>query len=241
MPELDNIKDLLHRRSDLSTFVHHFTRGTPADCEASILNMLATRTLNARTPYGMATHLDGLTYLTPATQRTVCFTDTPIEHSWMMVRDIAGRSWDFQPYGIVFSKEYARTKGCHPVWYVDAFGPPPSMASTVWQLIENYRLAFMATPAAYPLETLDVLRMAPFMEPRMNGKDFVWEREWRHRGDFNFESPANVVAVFAPEVNHFLLRPKINALGPEWGQRDVPILDPRWGTDKIIHALSKGT
>lgn len=241
MPELEFIKDLLHRRSDLSAFVHHFTRGTIAECEAQILSMLETRTLIAKTAFGLARHFDEFTDETPVTQRTVCFTDTPIEHSWMIVREIAGRQWNFQPYGLVFSKEFARAQGCHPVWYVDTAGPEPSMSTAMYRLIEHHRVTYAANPAAYSLQDWDILRIAPFMEPRAANRDFVWEREWRHRGNFNFGSPANLVAVFAPENSHNRLREKISKLGMEWHQRDIPVLDPGWGTDRIIHALSKGT
>lgn len=241
MPESDLIKDLLHRRSDMSTFVIHFTRGTELLCEAQIISMLKSLKLIAKKPYGMAKRLGTLTESTSVTQQTVCFTDMPIEHSWMMVRSIAGRDWHFQPYGLVFSKEYARSKGCHPVWYVDSAGPTPSLADAVLQLIRTYHEAYEKDSAAYPLESLDILRLAPFMEARGLQVDFMWEREWRHRGDFEFESPGNVVAVLAPEDKHVDMRGKILALGTEWVARDVPILDPSWGTDKIIHTLSKGT
>ena len=33
------------------------------------------------------------------TQQAVCFTETPIEHAWMMCRQIADRSFRFNGYG----------------------------------------------------------------------------------------------------------------------------------------------
>lgn len=238
MAELELIGDLLHRRSDLGGFIHHFTRGTPTQCDAALLNMLRGMTLVAVKAWGVARDFDGATLSTSVTQRTVCFTDTPIEHSWMMVRQIAGRSWNFQPYGVVFTKAFARAKGCHPIWYLDAYGPDPSMATAVLRLVDAYRREITADPARFPLESLDILRMTPFMEMRHAGQDFAWEREWRHRGNFNFEAPSNVVAVFAPEYEHFRLRGQIAGLSPAWAARNVPILDPKWGADRILHALS---
>ncbi|WP_158171050.1 hypothetical protein [Rhodococcus sp. JT-3] len=238
MAEPELIDDLLHRRSDLGGFIHHFTRGTPAQCEVTLLNILRGMTLVAANAWGVARDLDGATLSTSVTQRTVCFTDMPIEHSWMMVRQIAGRSWNFQPYGVVFTKAFARVKGCHPIWYVDAVGPPPSMSTAVGRLVEAYRTGITNDPANYQLENLDILRLTPFMEWRHAGQDFVWEREWRHRGNFNFDAPRNVVAVYAPENQHLRLRGQIAGLSPDWAARTIPILDPKWGSDRILQALS---
>lgn len=238
MAEPELIGDLLHRRSDLGGFIHHFTRGTPAQCEVTLLKILRDMTLVAANAWGVARDFDGATLSTSVTQRTVCFTDTPIEHGWMMVREIAGRSWNFQPYGVVFTKAFARAKGCHPIWYLDTYGPAPSMATAVHRLVEAYRGGIARDPATFPLETLDILRMTPFMEWRHDRQDFVWEREWRHRGNFNFDAPSNVVAVFAPEHQQIRLRGYIAGLSPAWAARNVPILDPKWGADRIIHALS---
>jgi len=235
----DLIRDLLQRRSDLSTFLHHFTKGTPADAEAALMSILGGLCLSARKPWGLARDFDSATISSPTvTQRVVCFTDTPIEHSWMMVRDIAGRSWDFQPYGVVFAKNFARAQGCHPIWYLDEQGPAPSIAAAMRQLIQTYRDARAKTPADYPPESMDILRMTPFMELRTEQQDFFWEREWRHRGDFRFAT-TDVVAVFAPEKDHARLKPLISGLSVDWATRDVPLLDPVWGTNYIFGALSR--
>lgn len=60
-----------------------------------------------------------------ATQNTVCFTETPLEHAWTMCVDIEGRSIRFNGYGLAFTKTFARLQGVNPVWYLDITPRPP--------------------------------------------------------------------------------------------------------------------
>jgi hypothetical protein len=56
----EQIEDLLHRRTDLSTFLVHFTRDSDDGATASqdnLLSILNTCKLRARSTYGMAGHL----------------------------------------------------------------------------------------------------------------------------------------------------------------------------------------
>jgi hypothetical protein len=53
------------------------------------------------------------------TQQTACFTETPLEHAWMMCRQITDRSFRFNGYGPAFTKSFARREGANPVWYLD--------------------------------------------------------------------------------------------------------------------------
>jgi hypothetical protein len=52
----EEIEDLLHRRTDLSTFLVHLTAATAAPLPSpaeNLVSILHTRTLEARSPYGM--------------------------------------------------------------------------------------------------------------------------------------------------------------------------------------------
>ena len=55
----EQIEDLLHRRTDLSTFVVHFTRDseTGETGKDNLLNILKAGKLKALNAYGMAAHL----------------------------------------------------------------------------------------------------------------------------------------------------------------------------------------
>lgn len=235
----DNIEDLLYRRTDLSTFLVHFTRGDNwLQAKENLLSILRSETIEARHPYGMAQKIDYRTLDGVATQRVVCFTDTPLEHCWMLVREIAGRGCKFQPYGVAFTKPFARSKGCNPVWYIDQTPGHDWVTKPVTELIERYIEASTADPARYPLDTMAILRMAPFFEQSGVGKDFAWEREWRHRGHFGFGGPENVMAVFAPEQEHPSLRKELDGWDEFWERRRVPLLDPKWGLEKMLVAMS---
>jgi hypothetical protein len=111
------------------------------------------------------------------------------------------------------------------------------VATTLENLLQTSKNARNTEPDRNPIESLDILRIAPFVQPRSTRQDFVWEREWRHRGDFKFK-PSKLVAVLAPSQKHPELREKINALNPQWQARNVPILDPSWGTNQIVKTLS---
>lgn len=97
------IEDMLHRRNDLSTFLVHFTR--PPDGMTSGLDALKSivsqNMLEARTAYGAATHLPWAV----DSQKVVCFTETPLEHSWTMTLQLAERrTSNFAPYGLAFTR-----------------------------------------------------------------------------------------------------------------------------------------
>ncbi|MFG1771736.1 abortive infection system antitoxin AbiGi family protein [Nocardia salmonicida] len=185
----DRITELLHRRSDLSTFLVHFTRGDD-DAEAlkNLMGMLTDHAIEARTRYGMAAKLSHPTGAIAEKQRVVCFTDTPLEHCWMMVREIQGRGWKFQPYGIAFTKSYARARGCNPVWYINQTPGHDWLTRPLDRLYKAVEKQCADDPFLDP-ETLDILQIAPFLEQSGVGKDFFWEREWRFRGHFDFGGP----------------------------------------------------
>ena len=242
----DDIEDLLNRRSDLSTFLVHLTRDTNGStARENLLNLLDDRTLRASRALGMAAQLDGYLKNTIATQRVVCFSETPLEHSWMMIRDIKGRQQKFKPYGIVFSKSFARRHGCNPVWYVDITTGHDWLTVPVNDLIREARAASKGRLGRLRGDLLarrSIFRLTPFIEQMGNPsgirKEFWWEREWRHAGDFMFR-PRKVVAVLAPESDHEELEDEIADIDRDWEKRRVPLLDPSWGLERMIVNLAR--
>jgi hypothetical protein len=196
------IRDILHRRTDLSTFVVHLTRrlgGVSAlDAHASIAR---TGTLEARMALGWAKEQDDPGDLTKQSQRVVCFTETPLEHINLIVGPIQGRAIELEPYGVALTKLTARKLGANPVWYVDMTeGRDWVIANTLDQLrdwavrdaLDNGRNFH-----DYPLA-----RLFPFIEQMgtwtgRNPKEFWWEREWRHVG--SLQLPASGLIWLCPE------------------------------------------
>jgi hypothetical protein len=237
------IEDLLQRRTDLSTFLIHLTRDTDgASARSNLLSILRTRKVDAVNDPGMAreyaSHLKG----GPSTQHVVCFTETPLEHAWMMTRNIEGRRRSFAPYGVVFTKTTSRRRGCNPV---DITPNHDWLTQPVKELVrravdDSKRSDGSIDPTL--LQSQPVFRLTPFIEqmgnPSGKRKEFWWEREWRHAGDFGF-SPRSVVAVFAPQAEHSGLASEIAALDGRWSRREVPLLDPEWGLERMIAGLAR--
>jgi hypothetical protein len=240
-----DIEQLLHRRSDLSTYLVHLTRGDDStDAYDNLLNILDTCRLFARSAYGMARTVGSASFR--ATQRVVCLTETPLEHVWMMSESMTGRTVRLSPYGLAFSKAWARKKGVNPVWYIDITPGHDWLTKPLNELLDLARAGEAAElddngdVVGLSLERSQIARLAPFIEQmgptRQSRKEFWWEREWRHRGTLTF-TWSNVVAVFAPEAEHDDLDDELRKM--QGGRRRRPsVLDPSWGLERMIAALA---
>src|SRR6266516_3190177 len=244
----EQIENLLHRRTDLSTFLVHFTRDSDDGAATgldNLLNILKTCRLEARNTYGMAGQLAGRFTEVAKTQRTVCFTETPLEHAWMMCRPIADRRFRFNGYGLAFTKPFARRQGANPVWYLDI-----SQRGRDWLTQPVDRLIEAAVTSATRQDTgftdgsalawADILQLTPFIEQmgptKDSRKEFWWDREWRHVGDFTFD-PGHIVVAFAPEDQQASLRAELRkATASDYD--GLTFVDVNWGLERIIGALA---
>lgn len=242
MPTIEN---LLHRRTDLSTFLVHFTRDSetpPAAARDNLLSILGSRRLEARNTFGMAKELAERFPEVKATQNTVCFTEAPLEHAWMICEDIDGRRIRFNGYGLAFTKAFARRRGVNPVWYLDITPGHRWLTNPIEQLRSD------AVQAATPAEATDpaalamspVLELTPFIDqtgnPAGTPKEFWWEREWRHVGDLEFTA-ADLVVVFAPGQEHAIIQESMS--GYRGCKAAMPsLVDARWGLERMIAALA---
>jgi len=255
MPE--DIVPLLHRRTDLSTFLIHLTRDhQQAAARDNLLSILIAGRIEARSCYGAAAVRASQDPDVAATQRCVCFSEAPLEQAWMLTREIAGRGVALSQYGVVFTKSYGRKRGANPVWYQDITPGHYWLTNPVNQLNEISRRGQSATIVSTPPDVTGplilspipsedpILKLTPFIEqmgPTTNSmKEFWWEREWRHVGDFLFMLP-RVVAVLAPYAEHDALASDL-AAGPgkteEWVAGRVGFLDGTWGLERMIAALA---
>lgn len=232
---MTSIEQMLHRRNDLSTFLVHFVRDIPLvqSSEQALCSVLANGRIEARNAYGLAArHLDPVVV---ASQRVVCFTETPLEHSWTMTQELAAdRTMKFAPYGLAFTKTFARRNECNPVWYVNH---TPGYDWPTKAL--NAAIATESRPLNDPES---IFRVTPFIEQMgtwtTSRKEFWWEREWRRVGDFNFDA-THVVAVLAPAARHNDFRAWIDSIGGLAARSSpLPLLDPEWGLERMIAALS---
>lgn len=243
------IESILHRRTDLSTFLVHFTRdydGAPA--RSNLLDILTGNVIEARHAFSMARDLpDAAPQSVKVSQNIVSLSETPLEHAWSLCGEIEGREHQLKPYGVAFTKAWARLNGCNPVWYLDITpGSGDWLTTPIDSLIKaaKEQLAERATrKVVFANEPLpDILKLTPFIEqmgPMNNGrrKEFAWEREWRHVGDLPFAT-ADLVAVFVPEGGHAQFRTDYRAKVGDDRARELALLDPTWGLDQMIAALA---
>lgn len=239
---MPSIEALLHRRTDLSAFVVHFTRTTTrATASENLKAMLDDRVIEARNVFGMAARLAEKYEVIADTQRTVCFTETPLEHAWMMCEEIPNRTMSFSGYGLAFTRTFARRRGANPVWYLDITpghdwltGPINNMVSDVREIARDPSEGGEDAAA-----DADILRLTPFIEqmgnPSGTRKEFWWEREWRHVGDFHFRF-GDLVVVFAPEEEHDEFEEHLREI--KMKGRLPGLVDANWGLERMIAALT---
>jgi len=223
-----SIREVLNRRTDLSTFIVHLTRDSGGGTARQALDsIISSRKLRARTPMGWAKDEDDPKDRKKQTQRVVCFSETPLEHIYLLVTEIEGRSTRLQPYGLAFTKLVARRMGINPIWYID-MTPGQKKKWALRNAIEELRDDAIK---AGNFHAKPIARLTPFMEQmgtwptRNSQKEFWWEREWRHVGDLRL--PKQKIIWLCPE--------------DEWDSlpADIgPVIDPRWGLEQIIARLA---
>jgi hypothetical protein len=240
------IEDLLHRRTDLSTFVIHFTRNSEESSALdNLTSILKTNYIEARNPFGMGRNVAlrdrrfAEDTMFQESQKVVCFSETPIEHAWMMCTEIEGRENGFEPYALAFTKSWARTRGVNPVWYLDM--TPGYGHDWLTKPIDTLRDEAVndAASKGRSLSEYPIIRILPFLEQMgpMSGvrKEWWWEREWRRVGHLNF-AWSEVVAILAPAEQHTLIHEEITR-GVQPSYLPPPLLDPNWGLERMTSAL----
>jgi hypothetical protein len=189
-------------RSDLSPYLVHLTRdyeGTSA--RSNLLSILASKTIEARNPYGVAiarlrrTGRDGEEFM--RTQRVVCFSETPPHALRGLIDPGKWRRYKFRPYGLAFAREQMLNYGTNPVWYLNGY---PGLgfkwlAHDVNALIDAAATGPDGSPTPDTFAESSIARLTPFMEVMgawrtevgaVKEKDFTFEREWRLSRSFNF-------------------------------------------------------
>lgn len=214
-------------RRDLSSFVVHFTRELPdATAMENLESILSSRRIEARNPYGFAKTLASRSPVVAVSQRVVCFSETPLSEVGALAAPIEGRRNPLAPFGIAFTKAHVRDRGVNPVWYFEVGGVVESALQAL------FKQAFGPnSPGPHP-----AMSIFPYCEsmgrlPNGRSKDFAWEREWRHTGDFVFDLD-DVELVFAPTGHHARLRRLFGR----------PCVAVEWSGDAMLAAiLRQGT
>jgi abortive phage resistance protein AbiGi (putative antitoxin) len=229
-----DLPEILNRRSDLSTFLVHSTRNFKgASAKDNLESILRDRCIQARSIYGYLRSRLVRERRDMASQRTVCFTETPLEFTYLLVERIENRDVSFAPYGVAITKRIGRRTGINPIWYVEitpAKGRPPWLTTPLDELADKF-----LESNAYG----ELTRIFPFIDHMGTGKrakggtyrkEFWWEREWRYIG--NYPLP-NTIICLCPEddIGYFADLMKKLRIGGR-------CIDPRWSLEKIVAHLA---
>jgi hypothetical protein len=235
-----DIKEILARRTDLSTFLVHLTRDTDHANQAkqNLQAILKSRKLEGRNPFGSAFKNLRAKQRSTDSQKCVCFTETPIEQVSLLLGEIEGRHYDFKPYGVAITKTQGRRLGVNPVWYLDISPGHNWLTKHVDALIAE----------AIDSDNFDekpISKLSPFIEQMGTGintstgdtyrKEFWWEREWRHLGDFNL--PERLI-VLCPEHEIDGFRRCGDVTDSECRNIEPTFIDPHWSLEQIIGHLA---
>lgn len=225
------LPDILNRRSDLSTFLVHLTRDTQSSARENLESIISDRKIEARSVYGALTQHTHKLPDKGKSQQVVCFTETPLEYTYFLTEQIDDRDYKFSNYGIAITKRLGREKGVNPVWYLDITPGHDWLTTSV----DALRKTFIDGGA----KDNDLGRLFPYIEQMGNGKskagtgyckEFWWEREWRHCGDFRL--PLTVICLCPEsEIPHF------SALMQK-APLDGKCVDPTWSLERIIAHLA---
>lgn len=239
------MRELLEGRSDLSTFLVHFTRtqddGTTG--RSVLLKILNDQTLKATQVHGIArSRLEGSPV--EGLFSVVCMSEAPMAHWSMLCADIPGRTWRFAPYGLVFTKDWARRFSFNPVWYLNTLAGQDWLTTPLNELADiAIRGKALARSEAGDLVNVryrdsQIAKLLPFIETAGVGKDFSWEREWRRVGCVAF-LPKETVAVLVPEEDHFAFKAEYEQQCAEsgWPPAALNLVDPTWPLTRIQPAI----
>jgi hypothetical protein len=242
-----NIRDVLHRRTDLSTFVVHLTRARSAaewqqeqsakDCLYSIATDGRIRALKA---HGWAKEQDDPNDPNAQSQRVVCFSETPLEHINSLVVPIAQRKVPLAEWGLVITKMVARQAGVNPIWYVDM----TTAQYAQWEIslaVDALKVQALAWPAGFHAHP--AAKIFPFFEVMgtwrnvqpPSRKEFWWEREWRMRGDYFFGLD-QIAFWIVPEAEQTGFQVHVGHID---SNAKVRCIDAKWGLEEILARLAE--
>jgi len=226
--EPKDIRTIISRRSDLSTFVVHLTRDEGSQsAKEKLKSIVQSWTIRAQSTFGAAKNK----HQSSNSQKCVCFTETPLEYLYLILENIEGREYQFAPYGVAITKKLARKQRVNPIWYVDITPGHEWLMNPINDLIDNPNGTFDESPISKITPFIEQMGSGPNRETSQSyRKEFWWEREWRHQGDFSL--PNHVLLICPEEDFH-----EFEALAKGKGH-SVKCIDPKWGLEQIIAHLA---
>lgn len=181
----------------------------------------------------------GFSKLLKSQFNTVCFTETPLTQIRQLVSEIEGRQIQLKPYGLVFWKDDLFEKGASPAVYINAKGTSISgflldEFDSIFKNVATYK----KLKKVEPIHDKNIVHYYSLINVVKDKHDFLWEREWRHHGDFKFLY-SDVVAIIANKPVIFekncaseLSKTKYNDI------KKIPIINPNWTYEELLENLA---
>ena len=111
----DKFRPIPRKRTDLSTFLIHLTRSQDKLSAPEVLEkILREGKLVAKNPYCLVKEALKNEKIRNE-YSVVCFSEAPLDQIHSFIGESPGRGINFEPYGLVFSKEVISRKGGNPV------------------------------------------------------------------------------------------------------------------------------
>lgn len=234
----------LHRdREDLSRFLVHLTRDYEGkSAKDNLLNILKDRKIFARNAHCLVKYkLDQMKFSKVLKKKfnTVCFTETPLTQINQLTANIEGRQIKLKPFGLIFWKEDLFGKGASPAVYINAKGTPISRF-----LLDEFDSIFDGITTLKELKKVEadhyksIVHYYSLINVVNDKHDFLWEREWRHHGNFSFDY-YDLVAIIAEDPTSFEKECKQSLDDDQLEDVDkIPIISPDWTYEEVIEELA---
>jgi len=145
--------------------------------------------------------------------KVTCFTETPIDLIEVLLEKVQSRTKTFEPFGLVFEKDYIRIKKGNPVFYSSG-----NLFDTLWQLYHS---------AASNNFSKGENKFLALVNRCDESFDFHWEREWRIVGNLKFQLNDIYCGLCLEKyISYF-----------ENKYKSVTFISPNWGINKILDKL----
>ncbi len=221
--------EITESRGDISRFMVHLTRNDTGEwdgagaCAAKnfgeIFRSLEIRALKAHCLHGPKVRLLSEKYRSKF--EVACFTETPLDQIKHLVKPIAGRATQLEPFGFVFRSEFIKSLGGQQVTYVNSYEANSFVREgydAIYQSAVNNNFRGKGW------------RILPHVSALNERCDFAWEREWRVVGSVKF-AISDLVCVILPEDFHGPIRFGL-------AQRGIAVVSPEWSYEKMVESLS---
>lgn len=227
----------------MSRYLVHLTRDYDGElAQQNLVNILKEKIIEARNSHCLVMHkLEQLEFskLLKNKFRTVCFTETPLTQLKQLTSDIEDRKIKLKPYGIVFWKDNLFENGASPAIYINAKGTSISRF-----LLDEFDLIFKKINTFKGLKEQEkshytnIVHYYSLINVVNEKHDFLWEREWRHHGNFKFKYQ-DIVAIIANTPSQFekLCERELSARQYKFIEK-IPIINPEWTYEKLVEELA---